>query len=315
MSEYIIIKSKALSVYDYKNVDISEYVPEFKVDEAQLQKDISRILSAHGKKESAEYVSAGDQAEISCTSANNKFNREKVFIMVGKGLYSKELEDKIVGMKKGETKEITVGEDNVCVCVRNIIHTVLPELTDDNVASFEIEDVHDVAGLRRYCIDKQITRFFDEDESADMAAAAISKEIMSRSTFELDEEELRAAYEMGLNRFSNIISEYGDVTDDKYLDEMEVSVSELRELMKDIFVSELRAAAIGYAELKEKNALLTVSDYDILIARHSEAAGVSVEEGKRQYPLGDYAREQYAEYFLHGLDEYIDKTLKRAMNP
>lgn len=315
MSEYITLKSKALSVFDHRKVDISEFIPKFEPDEAQIQRDIRRILSAHGKRESAEVISDGDQAEISCTSDNSKFNKEKVFVMVGKGLYNKELEEKIVGMKKGAEKEITVGEDKVCVCVRNVIHTTLPELTDENVDSFGIEDVHNIAELKRYCIDKQITRFFDEDESADMASAAISKEIMNNSTFELDEEELADAQEMGKSRFAEMLREYGDLKDDDYIDEMEINVGELREMMLNMFVSELKAAAIGYAQLKEKNELIPVSQYKELIRRHSESVGITPEEGERQYPLTEYAREQYAEYFLRQLDDYIDKTLKRAINP
>lgn len=315
MSEYIEIKSKAVSVKDYRDIDISEFIPKYEIDAAQLENDIERVLRAHGRRVSADVVSAGDQTEISCVSENSKFNKDKVFVMVGKGLYSRELEEKLIGMNKGEEKDIKVSEDTVKVCVKNITHTVLPELKDDSVASFGIEGVSSVEDLKRYCVDKQITRFLDEDESGDVASAQLAQAIMSESEFYLDAEELAAAEEMGENRIAIALEEKGELADDEILEDFNMKVGEYKALMKNIFVSELKAAAISYSILKEKNELLKLSDYETLIERHSSAAGVSVEEGKAQYPLCNYARETYAEFYLKSIDEYVDKKIKRAIYP
>lgn len=315
MSEYLEIKSKALSVFDFHGVDISQFIPEYEIDEKQLENDMNRVLRAHGRKISAEEVSTGDQTEISCVSENQKFNKSKVFVMVGKGLYSRELEEKIVGMKKGEEKEITVGEDAVRVCVKSITHTVLPEITDESVASFGIEGVSTVKDFRRYCIDKQITRFLDEDECADMASAQLAQSVLNDSEFELDDEELEAVKTMTESRINSFLSERNVSDDNDILEDMEMTVGEYKAFMENIVVSELKAAAVSYKILSEKNELLKVEDYKTLIKNHSSAVGVSVEDGERQYPMGNYARESYAEIYLKSIDDYVAETIKRAINP
>lgn len=315
MSEYIEIKSKVLSVFDFHGADISQFIPEYEIDEKQLENDMNRVLRAHGKKVSAEEVSVGDQAELSCVSENQKFNKGKVFVMVGKGLYSRELEEKIVGMKKGEEKEITVGEDTVKVCVRNVTHTELPDMTDENIASFGIDGVSNVSDFRRHCVDKQITRFLDEDECADMASAQLAQSVLNDSEFELDDEELEAVKNMAENRINSFLSDKNISDDNDVLEDTEMTVGEYKAFMENILVSELKAAAISYQTLKEKNELIKTEDYKALIKNHSAAAGVSTEEGEKQYPMRDYARESYAEIYLKSIDDYVAEIIKRAINP
>lgn len=315
MSEYIEIKSKALSVFDFRGADISQFIPDYKIDESQLESDMNRVLRAHGKMVSAEEVKTGDQTEISCVSENSKFNKEKVFVLVGKGLYSRELEEKIVGMKKGEEKEITVGGEKVRVCVKSITRTILPEVIDENVASFGIDGVSTVKDFRRYCIDKQITRFLDEDECADMASAQLAQSVLNDSEFELDDEELEAVKTLAENRINSFLSERNIYDDNDILEDMEMTVGEYKAFMENILTSELKAAAISYQMLSRKNELLKVDDYKKLIKNHSAAAGVSIEEGEKQYPMADYARETYAEIYLKSIDEYVAEAIKRAINP
>ena len=48
MAETIKLKSKAVSIYDYHQVDISRFITGFSVDEAQYRKDLDRILRRFG---------------------------------------------------------------------------------------------------------------------------------------------------------------------------------------------------------------------------------------------------------------------------
>ncbi len=319
MSEYIVMKSKAISVYDYKKVDISQFIPEFKVDEKQLEKDITRMLSAYGKKISAETVAPNDQIELSCVSENPKFNKEKVFVLVGKGLYSRELEEKITGLNRNEEKEITVGGDKVKVCVRNIIHTELPELNDENVSSFGIEGVNTVSDFRRYCIDKQLVRFLDDDENPDMAVACISNTVMDNSEFQLDEAELKAVDAENLKRIEKIVTEQGfsleDINDDTYIESIGSTFAEFKDLMEKISLMELKSAVAGYTLLSEKNELFTVKDYDECIERRAVSYGISTEQARNEYSVTYFAIEMYAEYHIKLLDDFVAETIKRAVNP
>lgn len=62
--------------------------------------------------------------------------------------------------------------------------TVLPELTDEIVASFQMEGISTVSDLRRYCVGKQVETFLLEDEVPDTASAFVWQEVAktARST-------------------------------------------------------------------------------------------------------------------------------------
>ena len=60
MAEAIKLKSKAVSIYDYHQVDISRFITGFSVDEAQYRKDLDRILRRFGRRESVSQVGSGD---------------------------------------------------------------------------------------------------------------------------------------------------------------------------------------------------------------------------------------------------------------
>lgn len=108
MAKELKLKSKALKVFDYTTVDIDDFIPEFTPDEEAMKKDMERIFRAYGGKTAAETVEAGDMIVLTCTSEAPKFNKKNITVPVGKGLYSKELEDKLIGVKSGEEFCVTV---------------------------------------------------------------------------------------------------------------------------------------------------------------------------------------------------------------
>ena len=64
MAEVLRLKSKAVKVFDYSGLDLSEFIPEFTPDEEVLKKDLDRVLKAYGKKIEGETAEAGDMIVI-----------------------------------------------------------------------------------------------------------------------------------------------------------------------------------------------------------------------------------------------------------
>ena len=89
MAEVLRLKTKAIKVFDYRNLDLSEFVPEFTPDEEALKKDMDRMLKAYGKKIEGETVEAGDMIVLTCASDTPKFNKKGITLIVGKGFFSK----------------------------------------------------------------------------------------------------------------------------------------------------------------------------------------------------------------------------------
>lgn len=292
MAEPIQLKSKALKIYDYRKVDISRFITGFTVDDAQLRRDLDRVLRRYGRKETARQVSEGDTVVLSCRSDAPKYQKENLTVPVGKGLFSRELEQQLVGLEAETEYTLAVESKPVTVCISRINHTVLPELTDENVNSFGMEGISTVADLRRWCVGKQVDGFLLEDENPDEAAAFVWQEVARRSRIQRDPEELA------------LVSARADAKV-KALPDMGKEGMDPEQL-RQIFLYELDLAAVGAALMDQDGKCLTTEDYEGYLARLAEAypdktdAQIRAEHSQTDYPM-----EEYADYLAHSIVAYL----------
>lgn len=301
MAEYLRLKSKAQQVAPYSAVDIGAFIPEFTPDEEKLQKDILRQRNRHGKKAACDCVQAGDLVVLSCKSEKEKFCKSSISIPVGKGLFHKELEEKLIGLTVGVETELRLSEAVVSVCVEKAVRTLLPELTDEEVASWGMEDVASVADLRRFCIARQIGDLILECEEADNAAAYIWQQISNASRIVLDPQEEEAVLEKGKRQMAG--ADFGD-------DPAQM------EMLQQIFVTGLRAAAIGQAWAESTGDLKTRADYESCLRRHMEAdPTLTPQTAEERYPVMDYLIDCYGDIFAQAIDRYVAECWGKVLNP
>lgn len=300
MPEVIKLKGKAADIYDYRKVDISGFIKGFTLDESKYRKDLERILRKFGRKERTNRVSDGDTVILNSKSEISRFSREGMTVIVGKGLLSEEFESQLIGMTVGTKKDISVNGEKAEVEVVSATHTLLPELTDENVAAFGMNGVTTVSGLRRYCIGKQVEAFLLEDEAPDMASAYVWREMTAKSKIIRDPgEETRARARA--DKKIHCLSEEGE----------SVETDDLEKMIYNIFLTELDTAIIGCSMMERENALLTGDDYDRYINRMAEAYPDRDSDDLRQeYDAESYAVEYYADFLAKKIDEYVSDCFK-----
>lgn len=303
MAEELKLRSRALEIYDYCHVDISQFITGFTVDEAQLQKDMDRILRRYGRKEDAAVVSDGDTVTLNCASETARYNKTNAIVPVGKGLFSRELEQQMVGMEEGDKRTLTADGAAVEVEILRISHTVLPELTDENVASFGMEGVTTADDLRRWCIAKQVDGFLLEDENPDMASAFVWQEVAKNSRIQRDDEEcahVMARVEAKLGEKPENGGEESEAIDPDFL--------------RSIFLSELDLAAAGYELMVRDGKTLTTDDYTAYLDKLAEAyPDRSRAELEAEHSVEAFAIEHYADYLAQTIDGYVAETFKAAL--
>ena len=325
MAEVLRLNSKAIKVFDYRTVDISEFIPEFHLDEDVLKKDVERMFKAFGSKQLAESVKEGDMAVITCSSDIPKFCKKNITVIIGKGFFSKELEEKLIGAKAGEEFCVTVDGEEVRGTVDRVVRMVIPELNDENVKALGIEGVDTVNDLMRYCVDKQIEKLLDDMEEADQAAAVVWQALSNNSEFELDEEELEHANEaaeakireMKKNKpqFSSeeekaafekeYEEEYGEPYEDVDMDGM----------IRDMYLLELKLGAMGYEEAVKTGRALTTDDYENYIdSIRDYFPGMTTVQLKAANPVETFAKERYNDIVCKELDDYVRACFKEKMN-
>ncbi|MCR4708961.1 MAG: hypothetical protein K5653_01740 [Clostridiales bacterium] len=326
MAETLSLRSKAVKVFDYKNLDLSEYIPEFAPDEEALKKDMDRMLKAFGMKIEGESVEAGDMAVITCTSETPKFNKKEITVIVGKGYFSKELEEKLIGVKKGENFSLEADGALVNGTVDRIVRPVVPEMTDESIAKLGIEGVGSVKDLKAFCVDKQIEKLLDEIEEADMASAYLWQKLSEESVFELDEEELKKADEEAAIKEKELeaqkvvfeTEEERIKFEKEYEEEYGEPYSEVDfgEFTKNMYRMELQLAALGYEEALKQGTAATYEEYENYIdSIKNYYPNLTMEEMKVQFPVEKYIKERYNDIICKELDDYVLSEFKKKMNP
>ncbi|MBO4848872.1 MAG: hypothetical protein J5586_06950 [Clostridia bacterium] len=300
MAEALRIKTRAAKTYDYRSVDISEYAVGFTPDEEQYERDLARVLKRYGTKQEAQIVEYGDTVTLTCVSELPRYNKTGLPVIVGKGLFGKDIEDALVGMRNGETKTALVDEKPVEITVSRIVHTVLPELTDENVASFGMEGISTVRELRRSLIKKQVEGFVLEDENADMASAFIWQEVARNSVIERDPEEYAHILKKAERKIGDFAAEQTEGMD--------------HDSLVNIFVSELDLAAIGADMMEKDGTCLTVEDYNSYIDKLCEAyPDRRREDIAADHTVLDYAIENFANYLAGAIDRYVADCFKELL--
>ena len=99
-------------------------------------------------------VEAGFRVTLRTESALPKFNREKTAVTVGGGLYSREIESALIGMRAGESGSAVVKGEPVSFTVTRVERRVYPELTDDLARAQGIPGVETLAQYRAYMASK-----------------------------------------------------------------------------------------------------------------------------------------------------------------
>lgn len=293
MTETIQLKSRALEVFDFRRVDISSFITGFVPSEDQLKKDLNRVLKRYGRREDVSRVSGGDTVVLSCYSEDPKYRKEDLTVIAGRGLFSRELENQLIGLEKEKEYVLSAGGTPVTLQISRITRTTLPELTDENAASFGMEGITCAADLRRWCIKRQVETFLLENEKADEAAAYVWQETAKRSRILRDPEELAlvSAYADGKIRDLPPVEDADDID---------------MEQIRQIFISELDLAAVGEALMEQDGKCLTKEDYEAYISRLEEAYPDRTRAQLRErHSMFDYAREQYADYLAQRIDGYV----------
>lgn len=274
MSE-LKLNSKLIHGCDYHEVDISEFAIPLKADPSRSERDIRNFLKALAKKEEVSEVAMQDMVTLSCSSDNPKFQKDHLTVRIGLGLYSKELETKLIGMTLGEEKTLTVGGDAVRVSVERIVREIIPELTDELAKQSGLPDIRTAEDVRTYCRFKQ----YDEllEDPADEAFSYLAGYVVKNSAFDLDEKELAMAQDFMLRSMNGHRLLDGkplsEVTDEEITQAFGISKQDMIDNMNRTGAYTLKAAVLGQ-NLK----VFDSEDYEAYLNKRAIALQRSVED-------------------------------------
>lgn len=89
-----------------------------------------------------ECAQLGDTVTLATASSLPKFNKSRVTVSIGRGLYDRGLEEAVAGRRAGENFSVEVKDTPVQVSVLEIKRKTVPEPTDEMVQALQQKDYH-----------------------------------------------------------------------------------------------------------------------------------------------------------------------------
>ncbi len=157
----------------------------------------------------------GDTLTLRTVSELPKFNKERVVVSIGRGLYDRSLEDALVDKRAGDCCDVTVKEKPVAATILEIRRKTAPEPTDEMVEALQEKDYKDNV-LHTY---SEYEKFICEGKTME-ALGSISYYIMGDilkdyPLTQFDEEDIRILGEMEAAMFRKLHRDEQGVDVDK----------------------------------------------------------------------------------------------------
>lgn len=203
----------------YKGVEVKE--ADTNVTSEEVNNAINALIKPKAKKEAKEdkTIALGDIAVFDFEG----FIEDKAFeggkasnyeLKIGSKQFIPGFEDQMVGMKEGETKDVIVTfptdyqatdlagkEAKFVVTVHQVLNEVLPELTDDFVASLNIKDVKNKEELEAYELDELKKR--KEVAEKDRQTNELINKILDNTVIDMPQSEIDSRVKALRSQYEN----------------------------------------------------------------------------------------------------------------
>lgn len=118
------MRSRVIEMYDWTQMDLSEFAAHFAPDEKKITEECNRLANRRASWKDGIQISAGDMATISMESKEKRYQRSSMTLAVGSNMFDKELEQALIGMEVGETKQVQLNKASVTIPVTVTVESV-----------------------------------------------------------------------------------------------------------------------------------------------------------------------------------------------
>lgn len=305
-----MFKSKVENVYNYKDVNVSNELLDIKVSKKEIIDSLNSLAKKYAVTvEPDDVVRKGDKINLVLKSDLEKYNKKNVPIVVGMGLFNKDIEDKLIGMKKEELQNICVDGNTVTVKVLNISRKVVPDVTDDMVNKLGIQDVNTVDDYKSYCYNEKVKK--EKEKRFDTIYPMVRDETVKKSEFSLVNEDIQKLIEVELDRCRTLAKKEGLIFEEMTREQFMIrvpagNVEEFKIFLRKDFNEELKWMLIGMKLAETEKVEFNEATYNESMAKSASKDGTDVETEKKEYPYLKYIVNSYGRYYMDKIRQHFD---------
>lgn len=234
----------SITIKQYKGIEVT--VPTQTISDADVAQRLEAILSQNPKKAAKDVVEEGTTALIDYAGykdgvAFDGGTAQNYELVIGSHSFIPGFEEQMVGMKKGETRDLNLqfpeiyhapelaGAEVVFKVTVHAIYTQEPaDLTDEYAKCFQLPGVSTAEEFKAFLRDSMEREA--QMRTEEIAAEAVMAKLTTGTTCELDEEKVQNAIEGQLDQISHNMMRQG-ITLDQYL---EITGSSLDDIKKEL---------------------------------------------------------------------------------
>lgn len=268
--------AKVIKLGQYKNIEVEAELKEVTQEEVDVQ--VQNIVSANPMLVEKEgIVENGDTTIIDFEGFKDGVafaggTAQGYTLEIGSGSFIPGFEDQMIGMAKGETRELNLtfpenygaaelaGADVIFkVTVHNIKTKKEAELSDEYVASLGNPNIQTVEALKEY------VRFQLEEQAKQERARVIEDKVLDilleNSEVEVEETDIEKNMEAQKKQLEQQVSMYG-INLEQYIQMSGMSMEMLEEQLRPSAISQAKYEAIIYTIIEQENIDATDEDAD-----------------------------------------------------
>lgn len=309
-----LLESKVKKVYDFHNVNVPEKLLEVQMSEKTITDAITDVAERFLTiVEADDAIVVGDIITADLESNIVKFNKNRTQISVGKGYFSTELENSLLGMKKNEEKTISPNGNPVKIRITNVKRRIFATVTDEMIRKLNMIGINTIAEYKRYVYDKS----FEQQKGIKLYYLAdfIKKEVADKSEFDAIDEEIKPEYDSTIQKL-NEEAESSGMSYGEYITKL-VSLKLKNPTLKvsESFIYEDCASSIKYKHMgilyaSQNGVEYNHETYEKELREAVEQYQTPLEELKKMNPYLKYANASYIEYCSRYIqDAYADKIV------
>jgi hypothetical protein len=208
----LIMKSKVIELFDYRQIPIPEIVYLEGVNEA-IDIEVRHLLKKYKYTCAVDVIEAGDIVSLNLTSPESRYNKSGICLNVGKLLFDKELENQLPGLRVGQATTLVIEGKPVNVQVISARRTVYPPLTDEIVSKEMIsikEPRSDIKTVEQYMdmLHGNILRSLEKEKRKELLQKAVTY-VINHSTWQFDFNEEQELFKFAMSMLNKQLAEDG----------------------------------------------------------------------------------------------------------
>lgn len=216
------MKSSIITLTDYKKVPVNTEIVISPLSENEIEKKIHALSRSRKEVIHPDTIQKGDAVVLTLQSENPRFNKKMLPVAVGSGLFDKDFEQMLIGLKSGETEKIHAADSDITVTVRSITRTIFPEPTKEEIRSLaeSLDPPQNFSTVSEYTEYLQREHKHDQRESAIYEIMQdILDGVLTTSDWAFDEGEVAEQYSRSIAELDeqakqDLGKSYDELTDD-----------------------------------------------------------------------------------------------------